>query len=664
MIDIAAGVLDNSMNDTIELPNSNSPFNNQTDVVPSSIHGDTAQGENGTDVATGNQIDIETGNQAETAPVGDTVDIIPDQGREQVLSANQTKNIPNTGQIDTVQTGNQVNKVPFDAQVDTFLTERLIDSVLDGNQVDSMPPGDRTNAGVKSARKPPTHIETPGSDVNTHNSDVNGLKDRLFSGPYPTVEEINSDKEKFYDAAICKRCNPDITVRNSCFLKHPRDCRKYIHCFIQNDKWTAFIMRCSFGTFWSDEDNTCQFSHMVDCHTDLCRNPSLTSYDSGLNENCRAFWSCERGHSVPLCCEKYHSYRHGQCVEDSNCTTACPEPCQNTDTTAYPNELNCRSFYECHDKKSKSMCCADGQSYMNGTCVDDSLCTVPCPVDAFQLERVEKTTATTNQPSPNPSCSLEAVGEDKFQFIGNTNKHHVMSCPGNLLFSVKKCTCDFPTADVLDTLPRECKPEVCIDFEPHMNPVKVENDKNVDISGGRGHFNGLSYLAIPLYSFNERFSKRINIKMLFKSTPGKGQDRQVLISNCRTEISSRNSRLSPSLAIIIDKSVGQHYVIFLGTTKNNGNASIAHTFQPNQWTSLELVFNGQRLTATTNTIDYDTGASIDSQFDTKELTGELKVGLEPLRIGKCLDRDGFHGEMDDVCIGDCLNGNFAGGPSA
>ncbi|XP_033761876.1 protein PIF-like [Pecten maximus] len=364
-----------------------------------------------------------------------------------------------------------------------------------------------------------------------------------------------------------------------------------------------------------------------------------------------------------MCCDKYFSYRAGQCVADSNCTTECPDPCQNTDITSYANELNCRSFYECNDKKSKSICCADGQGFKNGTCVDDDLCTMPCPVDAVQLE-IQQNTATTNQPSPNPSCSLEAVGAGQFQLIGNANKDHIMSCPGNLVFSVKKCTCDFPTKDVLDTLPRECKPEVCVDFEQKMNPVKVENYNNVTISGGRGHFNGDSYLAIPLYSYNERFSKRITIKVLFKSKPGKGQDRQVLISNCRTEISARGSRLSPSLAIIIDKSVGQNYVIFLGTTKNNGNASIAHTFQPNQWTGLELVFDGERLTASTNTIDYETGASIESQFDTKELTGELKVGLESLKIGKCLDRDGFHGEMDNVCIGDCLNGYFSGNPNA
>ncbi|XP_060066966.1 uncharacterized protein LOC132547218 [Ylistrum balloti] len=597
VIEIPAGVFDNSLNDTIELPSISDIIDtvtpeNQIDAVPSENQINAVPSGNQIDAApSGDQVDVvSSGNQADSAPSGNQVNVVP--------SGSPVDAVPSGNQADTGPSGDQAAILSGD-QIDAGAPDVQIDTGSSGNQVDSVPTGNQKDVAVTNTEvvegtelSSAHNIETIGSDLVTGN--VVKDTDLLFSGPYVTLEEVNADKDKLYDS-------------------------------------------------------------------DLCRNPEIKSYENGLNDNCRAFWSCERGHSVPVCCEKFFSYRSGRCVEDSNCTTECPDPCQNIDIISYPNDLNCRSFYECHEKKSKSMCCAEGQSFMNGTCVDDDVCIMPCPVDAIQLERQE-VTAVTIQPSPNPDCSLEAVGTGSFQSIGNTNKNHVMSCPGNLVFSVKKCTCDFPTADVLDTLPRECKPEVCVDFEQVMNPVKVENHNNVDISGGRGHFNGGSYLAIPMYSFNERFSKKMNIKMLFKSKPGMGQDRQVLISNCRTVISARGSRLSPSLAIIIDKSIGRHYVIFLGTTKNNGNASIAHTFQPNQWTSLELLFDGQRLTASTNTIDYDTGTSIERQFDTKELTGELKVGLESLKIGKCLDQDGFHGEMDNVCIGDCLNGKFSGSP--
>ncbi|KAL4222146.1 hypothetical protein ACF0H5_018186 [Mactra antiquata] len=176
-----------------------------------------------------------------------------------------------------------------------------------------------------------------------------------------------------------------------CYIPHPTNCFKFIMCQgLETGQVMAQAMSCGFGTMWkAGTDPACDRHDLVECMSDLCRDPAVTAY-AHEDDNCRTFWKCQNGKSEPSCCNKYHAFNSvtGKCVPDIKCDTSCP--LVNDATCKGPNaqyanvdDGNCRTFWDCENGHPHPVCCPRGQGFdvFKATCVLDPNCLQDCPKD-------------------------------------------------------------------------------------------------------------------------------------------------------------------------------------------------------------------------------------------------------------------------------------------
>ncbi|KAL4224584.1 hypothetical protein ACF0H5_015284 [Mactra antiquata] len=80
------------------------------------------------------------------------------------------------------------------------------------------------------------------------------------------------------------------------------DCTKYKQC--SNDGVGlpyGEYMNCSFPTYWNQDVLTCMNYDKVPCQNEYCQNKPDGDKRAG-HGNCRSYWSCSNGKSVPKCC--------------------------------------------------------------------------------------------------------------------------------------------------------------------------------------------------------------------------------------------------------------------------------------------------------------------------------------------------------------------------
>ncbi|XP_071120172.1 protein PIF-like [Mytilus edulis] len=121
----------------------------------------------------------------------------------------------------------------------------------------------------------------------------------------------------------CEHCE----LRNGVgYNPHPEDCDKFIQCYFgENNEIVGAYRQCPWGQYWDQEVLTCRPAENVVCHKEKCRLPGLLSYPYGNIKNNRAYWKCNLGKSVSLCCPEGYLYRPYQgCVEFNGKTETCP----------------------------------------------------------------------------------------------------------------------------------------------------------------------------------------------------------------------------------------------------------------------------------------------------------------------------------------------------
>lgn len=100
----------------------------------------------------------------------------------------------------------------------------------------------------------------------------------------------------------------------------------------------AVVRHCPFGSFWSDRTKTCEAAG--DCATgqDACSSGRISSRRA-IN-NCRGYFSCESGRSVPRCCPAGSAYTMFGCAPCAQCTDFCLEGA--SDNNIFVNQMSVR----------------------------------------------------------------------------------------------------------------------------------------------------------------------------------------------------------------------------------------------------------------------------------------------------------------------------------
>lgn len=102
----------------------------------------------------------------------------------------------------------------------------------------------------------------------------------------------------------------------------PGSCTEFLQCQQEKGGVQVQVATCPFETFFDDQHSVCRHHEEQICWTDPCADKVTVSY--GHNSNCRAYWACERGHSVPVCCPSGTSYVAGfGCARNVTCTDTC-----------------------------------------------------------------------------------------------------------------------------------------------------------------------------------------------------------------------------------------------------------------------------------------------------------------------------------------------------
>ncbi|XP_076450405.1 protein PIF-like [Babylonia areolata] len=134
-------------------------------------------------------------------------------------------------------------------------------------------------------------------------------------------------------------CEEAVLVSGVGYRAHPTEANKYIQCYFPSETRTLAIVReCPFGLLWNDKQRLCDNYLRVHLAKDPCENGEVGSHPH--EGNCRTFYNCEGGRSVPRCCPPgylYDALSKG-CSPCPACTEPCPALCSDIQfaCTKYP----------------------------------------------------------------------------------------------------------------------------------------------------------------------------------------------------------------------------------------------------------------------------------------------------------------------------------------
>jgi len=256
-------------------------------------------------------------------------------------------------------------------------------------------------------------------------------------------------------AIICDGC----PLKNGVGFTNYSRCDQFVHCSeTGRGEVVGTVQHCAFGTMWNQEMLTCVAAEKTDCDPkfDECYMKPDKTRRKGLN-NCRGFWECRGGRSVPFCCLKGEFYD-----ERLGCQpNVVSEPCES------------RCFNE-----------------------------IPL---------------MTTMP-PHFACDKRAIGNasDKYeQNIPGLN-WVLRGCPKGLLYSEITCGCT-----VLDNSPQDptmCPSDTFLSFDIDHRDVSGKNNfvqnENVMFNNGSAIFSGNSQLIIPRYTNIDVEAITVHVKYL------------------------------------------------------------------------------------------------------------------------------------------------------
>ncbi|KAH3848035.1 protein PIF-like [Dreissena polymorpha] len=376
------------------------------------------------------------------------------------------------------------------------------------------------------------------------------------------------------------------------FITH-KDCDKFIQCYEDGfGKVVGVVQQCAFGTEWNQKLLTCVDSSISTCPStsDKCYQLSNGDERKAVG-NCRGYWVCTNGDSIPECCPI------GQYYNETN-------GCTDTD-----NDTEC-----------------------NAKCFNDDW-----NVDLILNPRLEfndttETTTTTKQPCINKRAitGISIQYEEYIVGFGWISR----PCPVGLQFAQDDCEC---TQVVSVSQPSACTREIYLPFNDNhydqsgkMNYIRNEN---VVIENGKAVFNGLnSQLIIP--RFTNVDAPTIVVKVVYTSDHESLLQAQTIVadSNCGND----------SSVVIIEGTSAVHYTV--GT--NIGDINFKNTLSVHQTASKEkdIVFSFHKGVLTGKLGDEVT-VSDNIQGDLRSVHCALHIGNSDMVSGGW-----FKGEIDELSI--------------
>lgn len=448
-------------------------------------------------------------------------------------------------------------------------------------------------------------------------------------------------QEQGADAALdlqvlCRQCKG----QGSCDVSVPGQCVQYYRCQKIENNWYVEKMNCAHGTHFSEATGGCIQPKDANCPYDPCLNETSGFYK--LEGFCRSYWECKvanelrtRGISEAHCCPVNQTFsKDGKCVDDPNCDN--PEECTVLAKDAIVNDVVCQDGrYGIGCKYTCSEHCIGTCDSVNGEC---SACAVGWMGPKCMEECRYKSVAD------NPYLYEEMVQEVVF----------TRGCGQGTIFDQDKCFCIKDPKYVKNT---DCKADVEIAFE---SGNQIKNTVDWKWIGGSfrsvsetvnlkdqvykvGRFDGTtSNLYIPFYNRNGEMRKKFATEILFNPDNGKGDKKQVLISNCQ----SVNSLAAP-FEITLLKDTQDIQITLEGVPSEVAGAEVPQTYaismkyRPDDWNKLEVVFNGQKNLLIARNLDLSGGVISEASTAVDNF---LENGLD-LRVGWCRDKGYFVGKM-------------------
>lgn len=207
-------------------------------------------------------------------------------------------------------------------------------------------PGAASSVGVKVQLKEPSAAETldflkrrmkPPRTVEEHLNPIFRMFDGVpkhdkmsyrhdVQGSATGISATTLSPEQAYKRAqmssLRDQCSKGRFVDGVAYTLKPGSCTEFLQCFQNNGGLKVQVASCPFEAFFDDQQSVCRYHKDQMCWTDPCADKVTTSYQH--DGNCRAYWLCERGHSVPACCLSGTSYVTGfGCARNVSCTDTC-----------------------------------------------------------------------------------------------------------------------------------------------------------------------------------------------------------------------------------------------------------------------------------------------------------------------------------------------------
>nr|XP_022310208.1 uncharacterized protein LOC111115673 [Crassostrea virginica] len=438
---------------------------------------------------------------------------------------------------------------------------------------------------------------------------------------------------------VCKQCKG----QGSCDVPVPGQCVQYYRCQQVENNWYVEKMNCAHGTHFSEATGGCLKPSDANCPYDPCRNETSGFYK--LEGFCRSYWECkltnrdiQQGISEAHCCPINQTFSpEGKCVDDPNCDNL--EECTTLSKDLILNDVVCPEGK--YGPGCRYMCsehCIGICDSVNGECSS-------CAKGWMGSKCMEE-------------CRYKSVADNKYHYMEVVGeREYKRACGLGTQFNQEKCICDKDPSYIIN---KACTPDVEVAFE---SGNQIKNTIDWKWIGGTfkstsetaqygekvykvGRFDGTSSnLYIPFYNRNTEMRKTFATEIVFNPDNGKGNKRQVLLSNCQNVASTAApfeiTLLKDTQDIQISLEAGSNMV---AGAEPSQTYTITMKYKPDDWNKLEVVFNGEKNLLTARNLDLTGGVISDAST---AVSSFLENGLD-LRVGWCPDKGYFVGKMATV----------------
>ncbi|XP_061176215.1 uncharacterized protein LOC133185170 [Saccostrea echinata] len=243
--------------------------------------------------------------------------------RTNPVTSNNTMNIPETNKVGLIFDRIGVSGEPIQKKKETLASESNSSPTTKSNTKVMTSKSKKAKAFLNTKQMPPI-VPKSRARVIKKNEPVISLPpvpvlkfDSILDLKQRKPLKMNLTKE------ICRGCTLDGGLG---YANHPSRCDRFVVCYPgEGGNLVPIEQECAYGLFWSQTALTCRLPKDVLCPYDKCRK-SAEKRQYPHEGNCKAFWECRDGYSVPQCCPSGMAFREGKgCVKNVGfCKSRCP----------------------------------------------------------------------------------------------------------------------------------------------------------------------------------------------------------------------------------------------------------------------------------------------------------------------------------------------------